>query len=358
MKKQLLTGLFLASAFFASAQIKATGPGAFARDNFSTLDPVYDNDLMFGIFYFKDTINTSITYDSVSTTTGDPGTYPGVFAVAKERLGDGKQTYTITQSYGKYEPTGVTFGEGNSIDLTGGKSVGAGSNLTARVTLKSIADSSLRFKFALADVNNNQYDSKGPGRAAGVDVWKDEFLVIVPKGGLAETQGTNNANTGLKVTNNSDGSFTVDLDFSNGYKVDYDNGAAILTNFDSTKVNALLITAVSGTRNADEDFKPYKLIQQKFELLDVTFGDYANAVLVGVQDEVIFGSDSKLAVRPNPATGGVVEFNKNVENVRIFDTMGKLVFSAASATKVNVSSFTKGVYVAQTSKGATRFVVE
>jgi len=117
---------------------------------------------------------------------------------------------------------------------------------------------------------------------------------------------------------------------------------------------AVMFTVINQSNSAAFDgYKPYTLNNVTFDISNFHVGAAAT-VCTGLDDNAISGKSFK--VMPNPATS-YVEFPE-AQNVKVMDAMGKLVYTANTASRIDVSNLTKGVYVINTSNGTSRFVVE
>ena len=63
-------------------------------------------------------------------------------------------------------------------------------------------------------------------------------------------------------------------------------------------------------------------------------------------------------VFPNPANGDVVNFSKELFNVIVMNSLGSVVFEAASAKELNIVSFESGMYILKSDEGSTKLIVE
>ena len=80
----------------------------------------------------------------------------------------------------------------------------------------------------------------------------------------------------------------------------------------------------------------------------------ANSPEVGLSNKA---KESSISVYPNPASTSV-NFEKELQNVTIYNIVGTQVYQAAAATTVDVSSFQAGVYYLQHAEGTSRFTVQ
>ena len=89
-----------------------------------------------------------------------------------------------------------------------------------------------------------------------------------------------------------------------------------------------------------------------FEIDYIKLGN-TNAV-VGLTNKA---KESSVSIFPNPASTSV-NFEKELQNVTIYNIVGTQVYQAAAATTVDVSSFQAGVYYLQHAEGTSRFTVQ
>jgi len=61
-------------------------------------------------------------------------------------------------------------------------------------------------------------------------------------------------------------------------------------------------------------------------------------------------------VYPNPSNREVVRFNQ-VQDVKVYDTLGKLVLSAKNASSIDTKSFNTGIYFIKTANGLTKKLI-
>lgn len=159
------------------------------------------------------------------------------------------------------------------------------------------------------------------------------------------------------------------------------------TNFTAVeKGSGILLTWKNNAENADE-FVVYRKLSTETSYTELTtttdtsyvdpFGNYvigkeymykveaknsggSSAGVTASVSAVGFGDDIvKLSatIYPNPATSEV-NFSEELKDVVIYNSHGAVMYSASKASKVNVSEFSKGLYLIQTAKGSKTFVVE
>jgi hypothetical protein len=83
----------------------------------------------------------------------------------------------------------------------------------------------------------------------------------------------------------------------------------------------------------------------RFEMVTIT----SNITLGVSQFET---ADNQFKVYPNPSNKEVVTFNK-AQDISIFDTLGKLIYSAKNVNSIDTKSYKTGVYFIKTASGAT-----
>ena len=93
-----------------------------------------------------------------------------------------------------------------------------------------------------------------------------------------------------------------------------------------------------------------KQVAGTFEIDYIKLGN----TLVGLSNKA---KESSISVYPNPASTSV-NFEKELQNVTIYNIVGTQVYQAAAATTVDVSSFQAGVYYIQHAEGTSRFTVQ
>ena len=257
--------------------------------------------------------------------------------------------YSLSQPYNASLPIGFDFGKGKSIDVGQGYA-------KLKLVLGANTDTSLYFLFTLKDAAGNIVNHVGPNSAVKDNWYKDEIGFVIDKGNAIRY----NYNAALGVKNavqftQVGDSITVNIDFTGAYNGDYGSGTAKF-NFDSTMLSEVLITVVNDHQNAKDGYNRYGLADAEVVFSKIVVGDI-NFTPLDLKDETLFAAKGFM-VYPNPTKEGTVHFNINAENVKVVDLLGNVVFSAASASEVNTASFNKGIYVVNSSKGTTRFVVE
>lgn len=395
MKKVLLTSLIIGSSIASFAQgVQATQPG-YAWDSFDTKEE-YTNtvgdDFQLGIYSWRDTLNTAIPY--FKKTTVPPlkreSLNDGVLKGDLTREGNGVLNYVVSQPHGLFIPQlGVTFGAGKSLNLTG-----ASSSLVLKIGFKidpaSLAATQTRpgangvkVKFSLKDINNVGIDSKGI-LGGKTNQYNDEIFVVIDKDGKFSVPAPLNKNTILLDDKTEPGVTFVTINFENdgadiGYEAIYpkltdatyvtqnlcvdglvgDDNAPIKgankpkLGFDATKVAGFAITFLQNEQLAGDCYFKTTLTDLMFDITEFKLGN----TTVGIAEDEVFNKKGFIAY-PSPIKGGNIKLSATAENVKVYDVLGTMVFSANSASEINVDGFNKGLYIVKSSKGSTRFVVE
>lgn len=389
MKKILLTSLIIGSSIASFAQgIQAAAPG-FAWDSFDKAKEYGDvvgTDPSLGIYLFRDSTNLNTPYIK-----GFKHFTDGKYAYNKTREGDGVLSFIVSQPYGLFKPQiGVVFGDGKTINLTGT------SSLVLRVGLKiDIATvpnlEGVKIKFGIKSINGLDtvaIDSKG-SLGGKTNQYLNELAIQVKKNKagtalLAPTvpnESTMPPNTITFPPSTEPGVILVDINFNGGYEAVYPaiqlkaDGAAANAcvgavkgnggtgvvgasnpkkGFDSTHVSGFQLTFLSANQVSDDCYFNEELVDFKVDFTEFKLGD----LTVGLgYDEEVFNKRGFIAY-PSPIKGGNLKLSATAENVKVYDVLGTMVFSANSASEINVDGFNKGLYIVKSSKGSTRFVVE
>ena len=61
-------------------------------------------------------------------------------------------------------------------------------------------------------------------------------------------------------------------------------------------------------------------------------------------------------ISPNPSYKEIVHFNEN-QDIKVYNTIGKLIFEAQNASSVDTKSFSEGVYFIKTANGITKKLI-
>jgi len=340
MKKVLLSGL----AFFAglTASIAQCDQGLFqtlhyAGDKFTK--KAQWNDVYWWTQYKE---VTNVMVDSLDEADGEKCHSDSLqFPYKWTRNGDGKLSFVMTQRYGKYEPIGVGWGIKNgkqtTLDLSGGNE---------KVTFTFVNTSAYDIQLRVALQDSNKHEVNAWGSSDDTEVYLDEIAYPV-KAGATFTKTVSFTPVGADVPYKS--VYTYDaLKCFKGTAVGKEKS------FDPKIVTAVMFTVINQLNaKAFDGFKPYTLNNMTFDFTDFHVGA-PSVICTGFDNSAINGQ--AFVVAPNPATS-YVEFPE-AQNVKVMDAMGKLVYTANTASRIDVSNLTKGVYVINTSNGTSRFVVE
>lgn len=167
-------------------------------------------------------------------------------------------------------------------------------------------------------------------RTAAIPAWSNAQLFTFPPGVSGTTGGdtwrnlrTVDVSTIIDLDNNPNVAFRVvsAFDPTTG---DYNSSSQSPIVYASTGTARLDMVTISGTAN-----------------LGTTQFDTAK---------------NAFKVYPNPSNREVVRFNQ-AQDVKVFDTTGKLVLSAKNTTSIDTKSFTTGVYYIKTSTGITKKLI-
>ncbi|MBC7389773.1 MAG: hypothetical protein H7329_11215 [Opitutaceae bacterium] len=272
--KKLILSLGLASlALSVSAQgIKASAPG-YAWDEFNSKAEFAEAGSTYGIFFYKDSLNTAATYtkNKIDYTNGK-------ISIVKTRTGNGLLSYTLSTPYNAFIPTGFSFGKGNTIDISSSK--------TVSLKLTNQSDSSLYFRVALKDINGNMIDSKGTEAHRSGNWYMDELGFIVSptndfsyNRGIEVAAGVKGAVTGAKVSD----SVFVTVNFAGGYATNYSTHVADSVSFDFTKVSEVQITVLNPNQVSTDGYNRKDLNDISYALSFVGIGDIS-ALVAGIEN--------------------------------------------------------------------------
>ncbi len=362
MKKVLLScgAFFTVLSSFAQSNVDNLPQGYhpdynYAKDYFTTVTEPSNSPKPGGVYWWSQK-TTGPKLDTVKTTVGKTCVWDSAyFKYTTTRQGDGSFDYALWQPYGKYEPVGVGFGfthhgtdsSANVLDLS--------KDATVAFTITNSSDYDLTVKVLLQDIYGHTLNSLGAN--TGGTTYMDEVLFPLPALSAVDASFTDN-----------DGN-TVPINFipEAGQKAYYANypldacgigGTPVHdTIFDYTQVVGVLITVVNSlTAGSADGYKPYELDSVTFAISKFFVGN--TSAVVGLADN--FLAKPTFKVYPNPVSnnGGIVNFEMEVKDVKVMNGVGQVVYSAPSASSLNVTNYQKGLYVIQSSRGASRFVVE
>jgi len=363
MKKVLLScvAFFTMLSSFAQTHVDSLPNGywptlGYAKDYFKT--KVEYGSLVGGGVYWWTQAKTGAKLDTIITkkykqTPVICPTDTSYFKYYKTRSGDGTLDYTIWQPYGKYEPIGVGFGVTytsptdstyNTLNISNSRTVSfTFTNTNTNDTLDYTV------KVLLQDVHGNLVNSVGPDVEGNTYI--DEILFNV---------GPSDGPVDIAVD------FTVDNAAGDtAYYANYplDSCGEGLTpshdyDFDYTQVQAVMITVVDKAQNSADGYKHPALVAAPFTISNFFVGDPTAQNPVGLADN--FLSKPSFKIYPNPVSNvnGVLNFEKEVKNVQVMNGVGQVVYTAPSASSLNVNNYTKGMYVISSTTGNARFVVE
>ena len=124
----------------------------------------------------------------------------------------------------------------------------------------------------------------------------------------------------------------------------------------SAKINGMLFEYAIGEMTLISTDKNNQLIvTQGFlqSIIQQSSISFAMNASENVTDKL---NDSPIKVYPNPSNREVVRFNQ-VQDVKVYDTLGKLVLSAKNASSIDTKSFNTGIYFIKTANGLTKKLI-
>lgn len=71
-----------------------------------------------------------------------------------------------------------------------------------------------------------------------------------------------------------------------------------------------------------------------------------------------FNKTSDVGIYPNPASGGIVHFTKELSNIQVFDVLGNPVLEKTKGNSINTQNLSKGIYIISTDEGKYRLMVD
>lgn len=218
-------------------------------------------------------------------------------------------------------------------NTTGYPALGAGgskgSGVQFNVSTLGQAGIVLKFEQRLSNTSANTYVVQyTTDRTAGTPVWVDAVtFTFVP------------AATGTGDTWYNNSSRTVDV-----------STVSALDN--NPNVAFRVVSAIdlgTGDYLAARSTSTYAGGTVRYDMVTIT----SNTTLGTAQFET---TKNAFKVYPNPSNREVVHFNQ-AQDVKVFDTTGKLVLSAKNTTTIDTKSFTTGVYYIKTASGITKKLI-
>ncbi len=244
MKKIFTSVALVAMYFFSHAQPIVTDKGM--QDDFSTdteyTDPVSGKSL----FWWP------------KAGDGTPSSF--VYALTRNSITKSLDI-VVNQALGKYEPFGVGFGDGYSIDIT--------SNSKYILTVKSDASNTqtVKFRLCVQDENGNLIDSDisaaGGTQPVFADAWKYSIDMLVAPGATKTLQ--------INVTNASGNNTKLNGQFGGGLWANYVGGGAWSNACNLAKVKGFNLTVVNS--KADASYNPLALVNHKMSVTLLKVGD-------------------------------------------------------------------------------------
>ncbi len=128
----------------------------------------------------------------------------------------------------------------------------------------------------------------------------------------------------------------------------------------------ILISGTPTEANTDEDSLEVHLTLHGFggavsypityKIAFRVYGANEGPCLVGINDRM---EAKRLEIYPNPGNSGdLVKFASPVTEVKLYDSLGTLIYEANKASALNTSTLESGIYFIQASEGTTRLVID
>ncbi|MFM7022027.1 MAG: T9SS type A sorting domain-containing protein [Flavobacteriales bacterium] len=226
------------------------------------------------------------------------------------RSGNGKMNLVVTQGSNCWMPMGIS----TKLDLSG--------NATFEVSVTNTSSIALYFDIALVDENKKFINCDANG---------DNYRV-------------------LSIAPNETKVFSGD--FTGGQHKTWVNGTPTFsTGLDLLKVVEIDFTIVNADQPESNGWGPLAITDATFTFNYVKIGNVAGTGVSEISNKMI-------SVYPNPSQDGMVTFSQQLTNVNVYNTMGQLLLSANSATKLDISTLSAGIYVLQSNEGQSKLVVE
>lgn len=371
--KKVLLAILICSYYFAFSQF--IEPGDPYNKYYSESDYLISNNFR-KIYYSKDTISNNVRYFKADRAIKKV-LNNGVFSSQKIKSGDNSLSYTVSQPYGITIPhVNLCCGEGKRIDINNSQLPNISLEFTpdSASLANTYSGRGIKIKFSLTDIHGTRLDHKGDN-AGTSSQFKDEISIYISKTG--EFIIPSSLPTGT-ITTQKYGTSRITIDFSQAYEAVYpkldslsytwdescigdiigDGGvkgaSKPKTNFDYSNIASFQMTFTDLIWNAGDCYYHYELTNFKFELSNINI---ACSDVLGNDKEKILNKHEFIAY-PNPTKGGFIQLSATATNIRIYDSFGTEVFSANTASEINVDEFRKGLYTILSSKGTTRFVLE
>jgi hypothetical protein len=351
MKKVLLSGLMFLAAMSSYAQFSTLPDGYYPGSSYAkdyivkpiALDNIY--------FWTQLTGPKKVAVDSTSQDLFDlgGGCYKDslFYTYNWKRVANTGLNYTMTQQYMNYEPVGVGFGftyknaqktdsSANTLDLSGGKAY-------FHFKLTNTSRYSYTVKVGLQDSTGAIVNAIGTSKDN--QVYLDEVTLKLAPSASVDTTINFNVNAYHSL-------YTYDTCYVG-------SAAGKDKSFNYSIVTAGMVTVVNDSNAAALDgYKPFTLHNATFTLTNIFIGDIHAANPVGIADN--FLAKPSFRIYPNPVSNvnGVLNFEKEVKGVQVVNSVGQVVYSAPSASSLDVNNYQKGIYVIQSTTGNARFVVQ
>jgi endoglucanase len=285
---------------------------------------------------------------------------PKFQSVFTRNFSEQKLNVVLSQGQGEYVPFGFSFGDKptKTIDLSG--------NATFELSLENTSTQNFNISLAIQDVNGKLINTYALAKGQNFsDAWKYAVSATINKGAKYVFKG----------------------DFKGGYFANYTT-KSFETNFDFTKVAAILITVTNSTNTGVPNYLPLSLNNLNFSIKDIRLGDCSATsndnnkdcngdinggasidkcgVCSGGKTNVLPDNcditstdnqqfDQKFNVYPNPVQNSL-NLTQSLDWMILSQT--GLLVKKGSGDLINVEDVSKGLYFLQTSLGTVKFIKE
>ena len=307
--KRIFTLLLLIS----TAAVNAQTPGYKATsmyDDFATSTPYADPspaDPMYpdGIYWW----GKEQTGSNPDATNTDACYMANKYSLT--RAGNNKLDVVVSQGNNCWQPMGIS----TKLNLSG--------NSTFSVSVTNTSAYPLYFDLALVDVNKKVINCDANG---------DNFRILSLAAGATQVLSGDFAGGQHKVWVGGSPTFTTGLDLSQVIEMDF--------------------TVVNADQPESNGWGPLPITDAAFRFNYVKVGAVGG---VGIND---INGNNIISLYPNPSNATAVNFSQQLTNVNLYNTVGQLLLSSNSATKLDISTLSAGIYMLTSNEGMSKLIVE
>lgn len=225
------------------------------------------------------------------------------------RTGNGKLDFTVSQGSECWEPFGIS----TKLDLS--------SNSQFEVSITNTSSAAIYFDILLVDETKKIVNANESGVNFSV-------ASIAPN----ETKVFSGNFAGGKHKTWPGPVLSGGLDFSKIVEIDF--------------------TVVSADQPENNNWGPVAITDYTFTLNYFKLG---SALSSSVEEKF---NAKTISIYPNPAENGFVTFSQTLNNVNVYNNVGQVVYSAASANRFDVSDFSAGMYLISSNEGVSKLIVK